>query len=139
MAQSQQFEIELVHQEKPLCVGKFLLSPGEDDPRRCILTLECTLGHFQATDWNYFDALCEIREQLEPLGWRPRCYGACEDVYPSNMCRDMGQGMVAYRNEIGRPAAQEHLVETFGTSAEIEPASVVEQRAFFQRWMKSPR
>ncbi|WP_146115696.1 MULTISPECIES: hypothetical protein [Pirellulaceae] len=117
----------------------FRLSAGEDDPRRCLLALECQLGQFQAADWNYFDALCQIREQLELLGWRPRCYGACEDVYPSNMCRDMGQGMVAYRNEIGRPAAQEHLVETFATSSEIEPASVEQQRVFFQRWLQSPR
>lgn len=139
MAETKEFEIELVHQAQPACVGRFRLTAGEDDPRRCVLTLECDLGEFQATDWNYFDALCQIREELEPTGWRPRCFGACEDVYPSNMCRDMGSGMVAYRNEIGRPAEQEHLVETFATSSEIEPASVEQQRAFFQRWLSSPR
>lgn len=120
-------------------MGEFKLTSGEDDPRRCVLTLSCELGEFRANDWNYFDALRKIREQLEPLGWRPRCYGACEDVYPSNMCRDMGRGLVAYRNEIGRPADQEHLLDTFGTDSAIVPASVGEQRAFFQRWMKSPR
>lgn len=139
MTQPHEFEIELVHKAQPACVGKFRLSNGEDDPRRSILTLECQLGQFEATNWNYFDALCQIREQLEPSGWRPSCYGACEDVYPSNMCRDMERGMVAYRNEIGRPAAQEHLVETFATSSEIEPASVEQQRAFFQRWRQSPK
>lgn len=139
MADTQRFEIELVHPSQASCVGKFRLTSGKDDPRRCLLTLECQLGEFQASDWNYFDALCQIRQQIEELGWRPRCYGACEDVYPSNMCRDMGQGMVAYRNKIGRPAAQEHLVETFATSSEIEPASVDEQRVFSQRWKQSPR
>ena len=139
MTALQEFEIDLVHQMQTPLVGKFRLTAGVDDPRRCVLLLECQLGEFQVTDWNYFDALCQIREQLEPLGWRPRCFGACENVYPSNMCRDMGQGMVAYRNEIGRPAAQEHLVETFATSSEIEPASVDQQRAFFQRWLRSPR
>lgn len=139
MTDPKQFEIELVHQSQEPCVGKFLLSSGEDDPRRCVLTLECPMGKFQASDWNYFDALCLIREELEPTGWRPRCFGACENVYPSNMCRDMGRGMVAYQNEIGRAAEQEHLVETFATSSEIEPASVDEQRAFFQLWRSSPR
>ncbi|MFN3151140.1 hypothetical protein [Bremerella sp.] len=139
MAEAKRFEIELVHVSQAPCVGTFQLSSGKDDPRRCLLTLECELGHFHASDWNYFDALCQIREELEPIGWRPRCYGACENVYPSNMCRDMGQGMVAYRNEIGRPAEHEHLVEIFATSPEIVPASVDEQRAFFQRWLASPR
>lgn len=139
MTEAKHFEIELVHQTQTPCVGKFRLDSGEDDPRRCVLSLDCQLGQFQASDWNYFDALCQIREKLEPIGWRPRCYGACENVYPSNMCRDMGRGMVAYLNEIGRPADHEHLVETFGTSSEIEPASVDEQRAFFQHWLASPR
>jgi len=139
MTETKQFEIELVHQENAPCMGVFRLSPGQDDPRRCHLYLECQLGEFQATDWNYFDALCQIREQLESTGWRPRCYGACEDVYPSNMCRDMGKGMVAYRNQIGRPADQEHLVETFAASGELEPVSVQRQQAFFQRWLESPR
>ncbi len=139
MPDEKQYEIELVHESQLPCVGEFRLASGEDDPRRCILTLDCELGKFQANDWNYFDALCKIREQLEPIGWRPRCYGACEDVYPSNMCRDMGRGLVAYRNKIGRPAEQDHLVETFGTGSEIVPTSVDQQRAFFQRWLKSPK
>lgn len=139
MTAAREFEIQLVHDSEETCMGKFLLQAGRPDPRRCNLTLKSSVGTFESTDWNYFDALCQIREELEPLGWRPACYGACEDVYPSNMCRDMGQGMVAYRIEIGRAAEQEHLVETFGTDEDVVPSTVAQQRTFFKRWIASPR
>jgi len=43
-----------------------------------------------ATGRDFFDALQQLRLQLEPLGWYPVCNGARIDCYPSGMASDMG-------------------------------------------------
>lgn len=73
-----------------------------------------------------FEALCLVRDQLEPLGWRLGVAGAQIDVWPSGMARDQGGGLRAYRMTEDRV---EGMVDTF---APVDPASVVtvdEQRA----------
>src|SRR5688572_4038061 len=84
-----QYHLELRHvADATSQPGAFsLVAEGYD----CYLTLQCDLGAFEAKAGNYFDALCLIRAQLEPLGWRPVCYGSSRNVYPSNMCRDQGR------------------------------------------------
>lgn len=57
-----------------------------------------------------FEALCLIREELEPFGWRIGVAGAQVDVWPSGMARDQGGGLRAYRitgEQVG------DLVDTF--------------------------
>lgn len=44
-----------------------------------------------------FEALCLIRETLEPQRWRIGVAGAQPGVWPSGMARDQGGGLVAYR------------------------------------------
>lgn len=44
-----------------------------------------------------FEALCFIRDVLEPGGWRIGVAGAQVDVWPSGMSRDQGGDLVAYR------------------------------------------
>jgi hypothetical protein len=39
----------------------------------------------RSTGRDYFDALQQLRLQLEPLGWVPLCNGARMDCYPSGM------------------------------------------------------
>lgn len=134
MSPETKFELQLVHFSEPKTVGLFLL---DTEGYECYLTLRCELGEFQAKQWNFFDALCLIRQELEELGWRPHCYGSSRAVYPSNMCRDQGRGMVAYRMEMGRVASQDDLVEIFQTGPDIELASVEEQRKFYEDWRKS--
>lgn len=73
-----------------------------------------------------FEALCRVRDRLEPDGWRIGVAGAQADVWPSGMARDQGGGLRAYRmteTQVG------DLVDTF---APVDPASVTtvaEQRA----------
>lgn len=78
-----------------------------------------------------FAALCRVREQLEPLGWRIGAAGAQPDVWPSGMARDMGGGLRAYR--LTAQGAGD-LVDTF---APVDPATVTTvaaQRAGVERW-----
>jgi hypothetical protein len=104
--------------------------------RVCAITLTCDLGTFQAEEWNYFYSLCRIREQLESLGWRPFCYGANRNCFPSGMAADMGQGLKVYRTQLGSRDAST-LVRVFDEGPDVEPVTVEEQRAFRKRWSES--
>ena len=77
-----------------------------------------------------FEALCSVRERLEPLGWRIGVAGAQRNVWPSGMSRDQGGGLVAYRMTAAGAAG---MVDTFDP---VDPATVVtvsEQRAGIER------
>lgn len=77
-----------------------------------------------------FEALCIIRAQLEPLGWRIGVAGARADVWPSGMARDQGGGLRAYRLT---SQGVESLVDTFEPVDPASVATVVEQRAETER------
>jgi hypothetical protein len=104
--------------------------------RTCEIILQCELGTFRAADWDYFSALCTVRGQLETAGWRPFCYGASRNCFPSAMARDMGQGLKVYRTELGSREASK-LVGLFDATSDVEPVSVEEQRAFRDEWFQS--
>jgi hypothetical protein len=54
------------------------------------ITLAFGNNIFTASAGDYFDAFCEIREQLKSLGLLPLCFAASRNVYPSGMSRSMG-------------------------------------------------
>jgi hypothetical protein len=122
--------------------------PGETavftpEPTPSMLSTRCTLRcrfrgqRIEATAADFFDALCLLREQLAQHGLKPMCWGANRDVYPSGMARDMAQGMSAYRLKIGRQVRLTDLVNIFESGPAVDPVTVAEQRAFFERWEKS--
>lgn len=45
-------------------------------------------GTAEARADDAFEALCLVREELEPFGWRIGVAGAQADVWPSGMARD---------------------------------------------------
>jgi len=103
----------------------------------CRLELMC-LGQTVegvATDW--FQALIEIRKQIEPGGVRLHIWGASRDVWPSGMSRQMGLGRSAYRMQLGRPSEKKDLVSVFATGPEIEPSTITEQEKFKDEWLAS--
>ena len=73
-----------------------------------------------------FEALCLVRGELEPLGWRIGVAGAQADVWPSGMARDQGGGLRAYRMTEERVG---DLVDTFEPVDPGTVTTVVEQRA----------
>jgi hypothetical protein len=72
----------------------------------------------EARENDAFEALCLIRAQLEPLGWRIGVAGAQVDVWPSGMSRDQGGGLSAYRMTAHGAG---DVVDTF---APVDPLSV---------------
>lgn len=94
------------------------------------------LGAVEKRADDAFEALCLVREELEPLGWRLGLAGAQVDVWPSGMARDQGGGLRAYR---WRNEQVEGLVDTF---APVDPATVTtvdEQRSAADRFYEAAR
>jgi hypothetical protein len=60
------------------------------------LTLISAGGHWAASGNDLFEALCNLRLELEKAGVRLCVAGARTDVYPSGVAREMGLGQVAY-------------------------------------------
>lgn len=83
-----------------------------------------------------FEALCIVREHLEPHGWRIGVVGAQIDVWPSGMARDQGGGKVAYRMTLD--GAQES-VSTFEPTDPATVTTVTEQRAEADRLFEGIR
>jgi hypothetical protein len=80
----------------------------------------------QAREDDAFEALCTVRDRLEPLGWRIGVLGAQADVWPSGMARDQGGGLSAYRMT---PHGAGNVVDTFEPVDPATVTTVAEQRA----------
>jgi len=102
---------------------------------------ECTVELFHrgkihsGTAEDFFDAMVVVRIHLEPDGYLLHCYGASKNVYPSQMSRQSSSGRQAYQMKMGYPA--ERLVSIFDAGLDIEPATVDEQRRFYEDWLQS--
>ena len=122
---------------------------GEDDetatlttqPRdgQCHITFRYRDRVIQASATDYFEAFSQIRLQLEPARLIPFCYGASLNVFPSGMARDMSSGLSAYRLTIGRTTSKDALVRIFDSGPDVIPASVANQKEYFNDWLKSPK
>jgi hypothetical protein len=105
----------------------------------CKLTCAYRGKRIEAEASDFFKALCMVRQQLDPEGLIPFCYGASLNVYPSGMARDMGLGLKAYRLTKGEPAKRADLVEIFDTGTDVVPASVEAQETFWREWLTASR
>ena len=97
-----------------------------------IVTVESPeLGSVEARADDAFQALCRVREQLEPDGWRLGVAGAQVDVWPSGMARDQGGGLRAYRltDTVAGP-----LVDTFEPVDPATVTTVADQQATAERF-----
>ena len=106
-----------------------------DAPCRLVLTYQAE--EFLATSTDFFAALDEIRIQLELRHIFPLVNGVGLARYPSGMARDMGSGLSIYRLRLGERATTDDLLRTFETGDLVEPATVKDQRAFYDRWLES--
>jgi hypothetical protein len=80
-----------------------------------------------------YEALQNLRQDLEPEGVRILCAGARTDVAPSGMGRSMGGGRKVYILKIGQQATSD-LVDIFDPAEPDLIGTVEEQRAYFERW-----
>lgn len=105
--------------------------------------VECYLMCFyddkelKSIKYDFFDALCEIRIELEKYNLIPFCYGASLNVFPSGMGRQMSLGISAYKLELGKKTTEKDLVGIFDVGTDIIPATVEEQSKFYIEWCQS--
>ncbi len=88
---------------------------------------------------DFFEALRRIRDIMALSGIGPRCYGASLDVYYIDGAQQLGKGLFAHRLMMGRQPVVEDMVETFAIGADVCPATVVEQKKYYQQWLLSLR
>jgi hypothetical protein len=110
-----------------------------DNHSRCHVTFAYRGRAIEAEAADYFDALCQIRLELEKELLIPFCYGASLNVYPSGMGRDIGAGLKAYKMTMGKHARTHDLVHIFSEGPDIIPAFVSRQREFFEEWLNPLR
>ncbi|WIE78688.1 hypothetical protein [Curtobacterium sp. MCSS17_016] len=82
-----------------------------------------------ATAYDAFEALSLVRTALDREGWLLGVQGARIDVWASNMARQQGGGMRAYRLRRGRRPRFKDLVDVFAPADECL-STVQAQRAF---------
>ncbi len=111
------------------------LSPGEAD--RVELTLTWPGGSVRAASVDAFEALVEVRRELEAEGMRVVCWGACLHVYPSDASRGAGIGDEAYRLTLGRFPTTSDRVNIFEAGPGLVVATVEEQEEFSRAWFDS--
>jgi hypothetical protein len=125
-----------------------LLGADEDVPailhfepadRQCGIVLNYRYKTVQASAPDFFETFCRVRQQLEQEGLMAACYGASLNAYPSGMGRDMGSGLHVYRMTIGKHVRQADLAYIFDSGGDVSPATVAEQRRFFEEWSNSEK
>ena len=96
------------------------------------------VGHFLQESHNYFDALVDLRRELEPLQIKVLCFGARKDVWASGMQRDMGAGLAAYLlSAEGEGRKPEQSIFDYAPPETI--GTVDEQREFAENWLNAKR
>ena len=130
------YPVRLVSQTKGEAEGVFVLGEHEYGDHVSLI-LQYPGGEITGEASDYFEAMCQVRNQLEADSWRPVCYGSSRNVYPSGMCWGMGLGLKAYKLQPGRRAVLADLVNIFDAGPDVEPSSVDEQRQFWQGWLHS--
>ncbi len=101
------------------------------------LVVRWSAGQAEGSDWNYFAALCRVREQLTPLGLVPHCYGACRNLVLSGMCLDMALGGKGYLARLGQRTKLSDLVSIFAAGPDMDLTTVAEQDEFKRQWLRS--
>ncbi len=86
---------------------------------------------------DFFEALRQLRLDLEKSGALLCCFGASENVYPSGMQRDMGPAVGAYKMTLGAQALRRDIVNIFEADETVIPSTVEQQERFRERWFNS--
>jgi len=86
---------------------------------------------------DFFEALKQLRLELEKTDALLHCFGASENVYPSGMQRSIGPAVLAYKMRIGSPALRQDIVNIFEADETVVPSTVEQQERFHRRWIDS--
>jgi hypothetical protein len=97
--------------------------------RSYFVELASSRGKISGSGPDLFEALGEVRRQLEAAGCLLAVQGSRLDAYPSGMARDMSGGEQVYVLTMGRPAEPSDLVDTLAESDPGHLATVDDRSA----------
>ena len=124
---------EIVLQDGKLIPAEFHM--WETTPELVKLSLRFLDRDLTRIERTFWGALTSIREELEKENVFIKCYGCSKDVYPSGMSLDMGTGDKAYKMKLGQNVTREDVVWIFDSDPDVIPATIKDQRAFFEQWI----
>jgi hypothetical protein len=104
---------------------------------RCRLTCSYRNKVIEADEDDYFEALCQIRRQLEVEGILPFCYGASGNVFPEGTVTGMTRGIVVCKVKTGERPKESDLVNIFDDGPDVVPLFVDMQQQFWDSWLAS--
>ncbi|MDX8534382.1 hypothetical protein RFM41_24980 [Mesorhizobium sp. VK25A] len=104
---------------------------------RCRLTCIYRNKVVEAEEDDYFEALCQIRKQLEPEGILPFCYGASANIFPEGTVTEMSRGLVVCKVKAGEHPKKSDLVNIFDDGYDVMPVFVSMQQQFWDSWLAS--
>jgi hypothetical protein len=84
---------------------------------------------------SFFNALLELRKELEKRSIQIMCNGAAENVYPSPMQLSMGVGRIAYKQYLGQQARKSDIVDIFDCDNSLNFVSIEAQLRFHNDWL----
>lgn len=132
------FEVKVLLSDKQTADGNFLVyEESPDAPEEVRLVLKLPFREWVASADTLFDALTNIRREMEGEGMLIACYGASRNVYPSPMARSMGYGERAYKLTMGKPATSADLVSIFDLGSDVDPVTIEEQERYYADWLRS--
>jgi ADP-ribosylglycohydrolase len=128
-----EYEVAILNEQGQSITGHF----GLRNASSLKLTLKYDDDQLTAIANDFFEALCDIRLDLEARGLRLHCYGASKNVYATGHQRDGGLGLGAFKFTLGQQPTIADLVSIFESGPDVVPATVAEQKAFFKEWLES--
>ena len=102
-----------------------------------IVLRSSAVGAIRGHGDDLIECLRQVRERIEPSGWRLLCNGSRRDAYASGMQRDMLGGAALYLLRPGTEASTNDVVPTFGPAPESSVGTLQEQEAGYTRWLAS--
>ncbi|TRC93715.1 hypothetical protein FJV76_03170 [Mesorhizobium sp. WSM4303] len=108
-----------------------------DTGTRCRLTCSYRDNTIEAEEDDYFEALFQLRQQLEVDGLLPSCYGASYNVFPEATLIEKSRGLVVCKIKEGHLPQESDLVNIFDDGHDIIPVFVHMQQRFWDRWLAS--
>jgi len=116
--------------------GTWAITVQRPQDRSIVLALADPHGRaWEARGGDVFDALMNLRCELEPAGIQVCCNGARRNAWSSGMQRDMGVGETTYLLTLGEHGVRPPSVKTLEPAPLEDVGSVAEQRAFYEAWL----
>ncbi len=127
------FPVPVILADGSTIQGEFLVY---DTNRLCRLDLSFDDRLISKTARDLFEALILIRHELDAVGLKVVCYGACQDVHPSGRSRSQSRGVKASRRVMGQKPTEETL-NILATGPDVIPVTVREQDNYYDEWVLS--